>query len=195
MKLPSIRSLTTLYKLDRSFARLANVAGILLVASVTLGWAFFQMRSFVTVESAGIDTHGILSGAVGGLSLVLLSLALMLCRHHWLLKVVTEGTGIRGKVQRIDTHTTRLPAEKHTPWTPRISHTYSIIVAYECGGTIRQARLNLPSLPGGPFTEGSEVDLLIHESAPGKPLLRHAFLNWARNCEQATRRKRPGRVG
>ena len=167
----------------------------MLIGSITLGWAHFQMKPFITVESAGIDTHAIQWAAVAGITLVLLSFALLLRRHHWLLKVVAEGTGIKGRVQRIDTHTTRLPAEKHAPWTPRLSHTYSIIVAYECGGVTRQTRLNLPSLPGGDsFTEGAEVDLLVLPSTPGSPLLRHAFLNWARNCEQVTRSKRPGRV-
>lgn len=192
MKLPSLRSLTTLYKLDRPFARLANFAGIMLMGSITLGWAHFQMKSFITVESAGIDTHAIQWAAVAGITLVPLSFALLLRRHHWLFKVVTEGTIIKGQVQRIEVHTTRLPAEKHAPWTPRLSHTYSVIVAYECGGVTRQTRLKLPSLPGGDsLPEGAAVDLLVLPSTPGSPLLRQAFENWARNCGQGTRKKIP----
>ncbi len=37
MNLPSLRSLTSLYTMDRPFARIANVTGVVLIAFVTLG--------------------------------------------------------------------------------------------------------------------------------------------------------------
>lgn len=175
---PSLRSLTSLYNLDRPFARLANVTGVLLVASVTVGWVSRQMKASITDPSAGIDTSALSWAAATGLALAVLGLALLLRRHRWIQQVVTHGDSIKGIVQKIDIHTTRLPAEKHAPWSPRLSHTYYAIVAYDSGGGTRQARLKLPA--GAAITEGAEVDLLILPRTPGQPLLRNVFQNWAR---------------
>ena len=178
MALPSLRSLTSLYSLDRPFARIANFTGTVLVASVTLGWVSYQMKGIVTDESAGIDTHALQWASVAGGALVVMGLALLLRRYHWILQVVAHGTVIKGVVQKIDIHTTRLPAEKHAPWTPRLSHMHFAVVSYDCGGITRQTRLKLPA--GATATEGSEVDLMILLRTPSQPLLRHAFTNWAR---------------
>ena len=112
------------------------------------------------------------------MALVVLGLALLLRRYHWILQVVSHGIATKGVVQKIDVSTTRLPAEKHAPWTPRLSHIYFAVVAYDCGGVTRQARLKLPS--GTAITEGAEIDLMILPSASTKPLLRNIFQNWAR---------------
>ena len=178
MNLPPLRSLTSLYNLDRPFARLAQVTGVLLVASVTVGWVSRQMKAAITDPSAGIDPSALTWAAAVGLALVVLGLVLLLRRHHWIQHVVTHGDAIKGVVQKIDVHTTRLPAEKHAPWTPRLSHTHYAVVAYDCGGVTRQARLKLPA--GASITEGAEVDLLVLPRNPGQPLLRNVFQNWAR---------------
>lgn len=185
MSLPSLRSLTSLYSLDRPFARIANFTGTVLVASVTLGWVSYQMKGIVTNELAGIDTHALQWASVAGVSLVLMGLALLLRRYHWILQVVSCGTVIKGVVQKIDVHTTRLPAEKHAPWTPRLSHMHFAVVAYDCGGITRQARLKLPA--GATATEGSEVDLLILPRTPSQPLLRNVFQNWVRTFYRSGR--------
>lgn len=185
MNLPSLRSLTSLYTLDRPFARLANFTGIVLVGSVALGWVSHQMKAFVTNESAGIDTHALQWAAVAGMALVALGLVLLFRRYHWILQVVSHGTTIKGVVQQIVVSTTRLPAEKHAPWTPRLSHTYFAVVAYDCGGVTRQARLKLPS--GTTISEGAEVDLMILPRTPSQPLLRTVFQNWARTCRPSGR--------
>lgn len=116
--------------------------------------------------------------AVAGLALVVLGLVLLLRRYHWIHQVVTHGDTIKGIVQKIDVSTTRLPAEKHAPWTPRLSHTYFAIVAYDSSGGTRQARLKLPA--GAAITEGAEVDLMVLPRTPSAPLLRNVFQNWAR---------------
>lgn len=181
MSLPALRSLTSLYTLDRSFARIANVTGIVLVGCVTLGWVSHQVKG----ESAGIDTHALQWASVAGVVLVVLGLALMLRRYHWILQVVSHGIVIKGVVQKIDVRTTRLPAEKHAPWTPRLSHTHYAVVAYDCGGITRQARLKLPA--GASITEGSEVDLMILPRTPSQPLLRNVFQNWTRTASRSGR--------
>lgn len=187
MELPPLRSLTSLYTLDRPFARIANATGTVLVASVTVAWVAHQMKKFVTDESAGISTHALQWASVAGLTLVVLGLALLLRRYHWIHQVVTHGTVIKGIVQQIAVRTTRLPAEKHAPWTPRLSHTHLAVVTYETGGITRQARLKLPA--GAAVTEGAEVELLILPRFPGQPLLRTVFQNWARTF---CRTRRPG---
>ncbi|MBL9146505.1 MAG: hypothetical protein JNM99_22685 [Verrucomicrobiaceae bacterium] len=185
MSLPSLRSLTSLYTLDRPFARIANVTGIVLVVSVTLGWVSHQMKGFVTDESAGIDTHALTWASGAGVVLMVLGLVLMLRRYHWIHQVVSHGTVIKGVLQKIDVHTTRLPAEKHAPWTPRLSHTYYAVVSYDCGGVTRQARLKLPA--GATMTEGAEIDLMILPRTPSQPLLRAVFQNWARTAARSGR--------
>jgi len=143
------------------------------------------MKGFVTDESAGIDTHALLWASGAGVVLVVIGLALLLRRYRWILQVLSHGTVIKGVVQKIDLHTTRLPAEKHAPWTPRLSHTYFAVVAYDFGGVTRQARLKLPASTAG--TEGSEVDLMVLPRTPGQPLLRNAFQNWARTAHRSGR--------
>jgi len=181
MNLPSLRSFTSLCTLDRTFAHLAKVTGVLLVVSVTFAWMSLQTKAIVTDESAGIDTLALTWAAVIALALVGLGLFLLLRRYHWIHHVVAHGTPIKGVVQKIDVSTSRLPAEKHAPWTPRLSHTYFAVVTYDCGGVARKARLKLPSLPSNTtIIEGAEIDLLLLPSHPKSPLLRNIFQNWSR---------------
>lgn len=125
---------------------------------------------------------------MAGLGLVVLGMALLLRRYHWIHQVGPHGETIKGVVQKIAVSTNRLPAEKHAPWTPRLSHTCFAVVAYDCGGVTRQARLKLPSLPSSTtITVGAEIDLLIVPGAPTQPLLRNIFQNWARAHGQSRR--------
>ena len=196
MNLASLRSLTALYRLDRPFARLANIAGIAFVFSITLAWASLQMGMWATSESAGIDKHALTAALVAGFVLVLLALALLLRRHHWILQVVSKGITIKGVIQKIDISTTRLPAEEHAPWSPRLIHTHYAVVAYESDGVTKKARLKLPTLPRDTaITPGAEVELLVLPRSPGSPLLRHIFQNWARTHAPQARKEKPCRLG
>ncbi|MBL9153257.1 MAG: hypothetical protein JNK37_12260 [Verrucomicrobiales bacterium] len=178
MKLPSLRALTALYHLDQPFARIAKVTGVLLVASVTVGWVALQMDALVTDETAGIDTGALRWATAAGHALVGLGLGLLILRYRWIRRAVTHGKVIQGIVQQIIVRTSRLPAEKHAPWTPRLSHTHFAVVAYEAGGVTRQVRLKLPA--GATVSESGEVELLVLPDAPGRALLRNGFQSWAR---------------
>lgn len=181
MKLPSVRSLMTLYNLDRPFARVANFTGVVLVCTVTLGWVSSRTRAFVGGGSPGIDTRVLQWAPAAGAAVLVLGLVLLLRRFNWIHQVVSRGITIKGVVEEIKVRTTRLPAEKHAPWTPRLLHTRYAVVAYDCRGARKRARLKLPSLARATaITEGAEVELMVLESAPGKPLLREVFQNWAR---------------
>ncbi len=179
MKLPSIRSITTLYNLDRPFARITHFTGIVLVFTVSLWWFSRQMKTMVIAEEPGIDTQVLTWASAVGFGTVMLGLFLLLRRYHWINKVVSHGITIKGLIKKIDVRTTRLPPEKHAPWTPRLLHSYHAVVVYDCCGVSRQTRLKLPSLSDGTMiTEGAEVDLIVLESASSKPLLRTIFQNW-----------------
>ena len=97
--------------------------------------------------------------------LALGGIGLLIYRYRWIRRVVTHGTVIPGIVQQIIVRTSRLPAEQHDPWSPRLSHTHFAVVAYEAGGVARQARLKLPA--GAAIREGGEVELLVMADAPG----------------------------
>lgn len=180
MKPPSIRSVTTLYGLDRPFARISNFIGIVLVITVTLGWFSSQIKAVVGAENPGIETQVLTWVPAAGLGTIVLALCLLLRRYNWINNILSHGVTIKGVIKKIDVKTSRLPAEKHAPWTPRLLHSYDAVIDYDCGGVGRRVRLKLPSLSvGTTIAEGAEVDLIVLETAPSKPLLRTIFQNWA----------------
>jgi hypothetical protein len=176
---PSIPSLKSLYWRDFTIRRAANVAGFMLIAAFGIRWVSQPMpNAVVKVELSPPEEFVMKWGFPIGLALVALAVLVLMWRYQWLKQALSRGTAIKGVVDDVDVYATE---NKHSDTTPAFQRSYTrsyyARIRYTMRGVERKVRLKLPNSAGTyKIAKGGDVDLLVLESAPGRPLIREVYL-------------------
>lgn len=118
--------------------------------------------------------------SAGGGVLAALAASVLVWRTLWVKNVICHGSEVRGIVERTDHHDTNMHSSTDSVTSTirtKPTYVYYVTVRYDVRGDEQTVRIKLPD---SPFTygirKGEEVDLLVLESAPHKPLIRAVYL-------------------
>lgn len=171
---PSIPSLIALYWRDATIKRAGDTVGFMLLAAAGFHW-------FAPPESPppGVDLSFEIAMSKWVPLIAVVALIVLVRRHRWVTAVLTHGIVIKGIIENVDVYAREARHRETTPAFQRvIIRSYYATIRYTWQGIDKQVCLKLPSSPSvyGAF-KGRELDLMILESAPGKPLIRAVYLD------------------
>lgn len=173
--LPSLKSL---YYIDSTIGRAGFTTLFALVAAAGFYWISQPVPSAVKVENSPLEEWVMQWGPAVALTVAALALLILVRRHAWLKKILTQGTPIKGTVEDVTIYEREAPKSENSPAfkTTKI-RTYYTVIRYAWKGVENQVRFKLPFSPSTyQITKGGEVDLLILESNPKKPVIRKVYL-------------------
>jgi hypothetical protein len=187
---PSIPSITSLYHCDFTIQRAANTMGFCLLAAVGFHWMSQPVPAVVKVENSPFETWVLQWGPTVALIIAALAMIVLVRRYLWVKEVLCQGTSIKGIVEEVDVYSHEASHSDSTPAFQRaINRSYYACIRYVWQGVGKKVRLKLPHPPSTyQATKGQEIELLVLDSAPQKPLIRAVYL-WRSFAEQ--RRHRP----
>lgn len=174
--LPGIQSL---YHLDPVIKRAASTLGFSLFAAVGIHWVSQPAPSVVQVEQSPLEIWVLKWGPTVALVVAALALVVLARRYFWVKKVLSEGTTIKGTVDEVTIYEREAEKSENSPaFGGAIIRTYYATIRYSWQGAENKVRLKLPYSPGTfKVAKGGEVDLILLESAPKKPLMRAVYLD------------------
>lgn len=172
----SVPGLSKLYWCDLTFRRAVTACGFGLLVAAGIWWLAPVSSpdpsvdlSFEIAMGKWVPPVGLMLSAVGMLVLA--------WRRRLVKKILTEGTIIKGVVEKLESHATRTNDDDHAGVKPIYRHSWWATVRYMAGG--REWRVTL-RLPGSGFSYGlakdGETELSVLDSKPGKPLIRAVYL-------------------
>lgn len=173
----SIPGFGSLYWLDFTISRATHVAVLSLVSGFGMRWASQPQPNAVIQqppEMAYLQQWAVPAGLlIAGLALIVL-----VRRYRWIGKTLSHGTAIQGIVRNVDIY--EREAERTSTTTafdvPKV-RTYYAEIGYTWQGVEHRVR---PKLPFSPSTyqlaKGREVDLMVLEDTPKRPLIRNVYL-------------------
>lgn len=171
---PTIPGLKLLFWNDTIFGRAVKSAFFAILAGFGIHWASQpQPNAVVKVESSPLEVVVMQWAIPGGLAIAAIALFVAVCRYLWIRKVFTKGLIIHGVVDEMEIYTREAKHSENTPAFQRpVIRTYYATIGYSFHGEHRKFRRRLPNSPGTfELVKGKEVELIIHDSAPGKPLI------------------------
>jgi hypothetical protein len=176
---PALPSLKDLYYIDSTIGRAGFTTLFALVAAAGIYWVAQPVPSAVKVELSPLEEWVMQWGPAVALGVAALALFILVRRHAWLKNILTHGTPIKGTVEEVTTYEREAPKSKNAPaFGGAKIRTYYTAIRYTWQGQENQVRFKLPFSPGTyQITKGGEVDLLILESNPRKPVIRKVYLN------------------
>lgn len=153
----------------------ACVMGLLL--AVGIQWASQPVSPAQPPVAPSVEAALADKVSLGALVLAALALIVLLRRYLWVRKVLSQGDIVKGTVEEIDVYSRRTDNHTQTTFKPTYTHSYYVTVRFGMLAMEKKVRLKLPH---SAFTYGmvkdGETDLIVHESAPEKPLLHAVYL-------------------
>lgn len=174
---PAVPGLKLLFLDDFIFGRAVRIGVFALLAGFGIHWASQpQPNAVVKVEHSPLEVVVMQWSIPAGLVIAAIAVLIAVRRRLWIKKVITEGVVITGMVEAVDVSSRTASHSENTPAFQRpVIRTYWASITYSFLGKQRKFRRRLPNSPGTySLVKGREVELLIHESAPGSPLI-HAI--------------------
>jgi hypothetical protein len=171
-------NLIALYWRDATIKRAGDTVGFMLLVAAGFHW-------LAPPESPlpGVDLSFEIAMSkwvpAGALLIVVVALIVLVRRHRWVTAVLTHGIVSKGIIEDVNLYAREARQRETTPAFQRvIIRSYYATIRYTWRGIDKQVCLKLPSSPSvyGAF-KGRELDLMILESAPGKPLIRAVYLD------------------
>ncbi len=174
----SMPSLKSLYRLDRTIERAANTCGFCLFAAAGITWATQPVASVVKVENSPAEIWAAEWGPTVALIVAAVALIVLVRRYLWLKKVLGNGITIKGIVEDVDMYSHEASHSDTTPAFQRsVIRSYYANIRYAWQGVDKKARLKLPYTPSThQVFKGKEIELIVLDSAPDKPLIRSVYL-------------------
>lgn len=176
---PPLPGLRSLYHVDPVLSRAGRTLLFALVAAAGIHWVAQPMpNAVVKVENSPLEIWLMQWGPAAALVVAALALIVLLRRHAWLKQILTDGITIKGTVEEVTIHEREAPKSDNSPAFGRAKiRSYYTVVRYAWQGVEKEIRFKLPFSPSSyQITEGGEVDLLLLESSPKKPLIRKMYL-------------------
>jgi hypothetical protein len=170
---PSTPSLASLYARDRAFGRAARATIFGLIVAIGMKWA--SQGITYAPDAPEFEKAFAVWAQVVGLGVSALGAIFLVRRHLWVKKVFTRGIAVKGTVENLENHD--IGGRKDSSGKPVANRIYYATVRYEMHGRDRQVSLRLPN-SGFVFglKKGDQTDLMVHDSAPEKPLIRAVYL-------------------
>jgi hypothetical protein len=177
--MPGIQAL---YWCDFVFQLACNATVIALIVALMVHWLKPPTPPDPTIyyesppEAFVREWGSTVAGGIAGLALIA-----VIRRYRWVKKVLSKGTLIKGRVMTVeirkyDAHAS-LDFDERRWRGPRIVQNYYVDVRYTAGGGEWQVMIGLPGSPKlFKVFAGEEVDLLVLDSSPRRPLLREVYL-------------------
>jgi len=175
-----------LYRIEPGLRRAGTAVILGLMLAVGIWWVIEpQPNAAPQIEPSPevlyapwISAGGVVLAAVAGSYLV--------WRPLWLREVIRHGSVVTGTAETTDVYDTNMrgstSGNTNTIRT-RPTYVYYVTVRYEVRGGEHTVRVKLPF---SPFTygikKGGEVELMVLESAPHKPLVRAVYVGRKENC-------------
>lgn len=163
-----------IYWNDSVFGRAARITAFSLIAGFGIHWASQpQPNAVVKVENSPLELFVMQWAIPLGLAFAAVALFIATNRYLWIKKVITQGSTVKGIVEKFDEYTREAPHSDTTPafQRPKI-RTYYVTIRYSFRGEERKLYQKLPNSPGTfQISKEKEVDLLIHDSSPQSPLI------------------------
>lgn len=175
---PAIPSLSSLYYIDSIIGRAAFTVGFSLMAAAGIYWVSQPVPSAVKVENSPLEVWVMQWGPAVALGVAVLALLIVVRRHAWLKNILTNGTPIKGTVEEVTIYEREANRSDTSPaFGGAKIRSYYAIITYTWQEAQHQVRFKLPFSPSTyQITKGGEVDLLILESTPKKPVISKVYL-------------------
>lgn len=165
-----------LYRHDRIIWGAAHkiLFGLMIVAG--MWWISRPQPNAPTPPEAiqSFDAQVIPWGTAIGVALSTISALVLVWRYLWVKKVLTSGITVKGIVENIESAAFRTNEGSKTKATYR--HVYWATLRYAVHGVEQQV---CQKLPNSGYTyglvKGREVDLIVLETSPRKPLIRAIY--------------------
>lgn len=175
---PPILSLKSLYHCDFTIRRSVNTMGFWLFAAIGIYWVAQPVPSVVQVEKSPIEIWILEWGMTVAFVVAALALLVLVRRFLWINKVLCQGTPIQGIVEDVDIHEREAPrTASTTAFGVAKIRSYYAIIRYAWQGVDNRVRLKLPFSPSTcQLFKGREVELIVLDSMPQKPLISTVYL-------------------
>jgi hypothetical protein len=170
--LPPFREL---YWMDFAIRRLVSATGMGVMIAAGFWWASRPMPNAVPLPEPGFEAWFAPWMIAFGIVLAVVSGLLLLARYQRVRKILTEGSVVTGTAVEVDVFDTNQNSDSTTN---RFSRTYAyyVTIRFECQGREREVRFKLlhsPSTYG--IRKDGDVELLVLDQAPAKPLIRSVY--------------------
>ncbi|MFN0199350.1 MAG: hypothetical protein ACKVT0_21580 [Planctomycetaceae bacterium] len=152
------------------------VSGLILAAGIW--WMIQPVSNAVPPEEPPIEVIYGPWVCVGGIAIAALAGIVLLRRYLLVKEILRHGTTIQGTVEETDVYDTNMRGNTSTIQSTRSrTYAYYVSIRYAVHGFDRTVRIKLfmsPSTYG--MKKGGEVDLIVLDSVPHKPLIRAVYL-------------------
>ncbi len=169
------------YWCDFLFQLACNATVIALVVGLMIQWFKPPTPTDPTIyvsppEAFVAEWGSTVAWVIAGLALIA-----VIRRYRWVKKILSEGTLIKGRVMKVEVReydaNAMLDLDEQRLRGPRIMQNYYAEVRYTAGGGEWQGTIGMTLPPHLlKVIAGEEVDLLVLDSSPQRPLLREAYL-------------------
>ncbi|MBL9113974.1 MAG: hypothetical protein JNJ83_03135 [Verrucomicrobiaceae bacterium] len=170
-----IPSFSALYWKEGLLRGCVTAIGLAVMIAVGIPWASQPQPGVPPLENV-IEMQKMakwapLLGAVIGT----VALLILVTRYLRIRSILTDGIIVKGKVDKIETYERRTDSRTVTS-TPSYSRSYWATMSYNVNGTPHQVCQKLPYSPSTDGAlEGKEIELVVLESAPTKPLIKNVY--------------------
>ena len=170
-----VPSFSTLYWKERVFRGCINAIAMSVMIAVGIPWATQPQPGVPPLENViqmqEMAKWAPLVGAVIGT----IALLILVARYFRIRNILTDGIIVKGKVDKIETYESRTDSQSTTS-TPTYSRSYWATMSYQVNGQAYQVCQKLPHSPSTDGAlEGKEIELVVLESAPSKPLIKRVY--------------------
>ena len=171
-------SLKSLYYRDFTIQRAIKTLLFFLFAAGGIKWATQPVESVVKVELSPMEIWIAQWGPIVAICIAVLALVVMVRRHHWIKKVLSMGTRIKGTLESTDVYKRENSHSDNAPAFERsYTRTYYVTISYAWKGVEKRIRCRLPNSPFTyQITKDDGVDLMVLDSAQDRPLIRNVYL-------------------
>ena len=170
--MPSLRAL---YYADFTIRRALTPMIMGLMLAIGIWWVVKPMPN--AVPTAELSTTALYAPwiSAGVVVLAVFAGAVVVRRYLLVRKIHSHGVCIRGTVEAMDRHDTNMHSNTSRMETGA-TYVYYVTIRYAVHGIERTIRLRLPHSFGTyGIKEGGEVDLLVLEWMPQKPIIRAVY--------------------
>lgn len=136
------------------------------------------MPNAIPVEKSPFDIWISDFGPMVALIVATLALLVLVRRYLLVKKIISHGTAIKGTVAEVDIYEREARrSETSTAFNVAKIRSYYATIRYNCQGADHQVRLKLPFSPSTyKMAKDKEVDLIVLDSTPKKPLIREMYM-------------------
>ncbi len=166
-----------LYRHDRIIAGAAHKIAFGVMVAAGMWWISQPQPNAVVTPSAAeqaFEAQAIQWAAIGGLVMSAISALVLAWRFARVKKILASGITVKGTVEELGSVAFRKNSRSTSK--PTYRHTRFVNLRYAIHGAEQQVRLWLPNTGFSyGLVEGREIDLLVLETAPRKPLIRAMY--------------------